>query len=145
MTGRACFAIEIDPAYVDVAILRWQAFTGEVARLCGAIHYGSSGNFRSAEAGKLVHPTRQIGVTNGLSDNRGTALRPRKGVKCALGNLKTRDTLSQLQIPKTPPDSVACNGERPISAAPARQAGGFVLSETIGQSICPAVGPNLWS
>jgi DNA modification methylase len=33
MTGRACFAIEIDPAYVDVAILRWQAFTGEDARL----------------------------------------------------------------------------------------------------------------
>jgi DNA modification methylase len=33
MTGRACFAIEIDPAYVDVAILRWQAFTGEDVRL----------------------------------------------------------------------------------------------------------------
>jgi hypothetical protein len=26
MTGRSCFAIEIDPAYVDVAVLRWQAF-----------------------------------------------------------------------------------------------------------------------
>jgi DNA modification methylase len=33
MTGRSCFAIEIDPAYVDVALLRWQAFTGEYARL----------------------------------------------------------------------------------------------------------------
>jgi DNA modification methylase len=33
MTGRSCFAIEIDPAYVDVAILRWQAFTGEDAKL----------------------------------------------------------------------------------------------------------------
>jgi DNA modification methylase len=33
MTGRSCFAIEIDPAYVDVAVLRWQAFTGEDARL----------------------------------------------------------------------------------------------------------------
>jgi len=33
MTGRSCFAVEIDPAYVDVAILRWQAFTGEDARL----------------------------------------------------------------------------------------------------------------
>jgi DNA modification methylase len=32
MTGRACFAIEIDPAYVDVAIQRWQAFTGNVAK-----------------------------------------------------------------------------------------------------------------
>jgi DNA modification methylase len=33
MTGRSCFAIEIDPAYVDVAVLRWQAFTGEDAKL----------------------------------------------------------------------------------------------------------------
>ena len=33
MTGRACHACEIDPAYVDVAIQRWQAFTGQEARL----------------------------------------------------------------------------------------------------------------
>jgi hypothetical protein len=33
MTGRSCLAIEIDPAYVDVALLRWQAFTGEDAML----------------------------------------------------------------------------------------------------------------
>jgi hypothetical protein len=33
MTGRSCFAIEIDAAYVDVAVLRWQAFTGEDAKL----------------------------------------------------------------------------------------------------------------
>jgi DNA modification methylase len=32
MTARACHALEINPAYVDVAILRWQAFTGEKAR-----------------------------------------------------------------------------------------------------------------
>jgi hypothetical protein len=31
--GRSCFAIEIDPAYVDVAVLRWQAFTGSTAML----------------------------------------------------------------------------------------------------------------
>ena len=35
MTGRSCLAIEIDPAYVDVAILRWQAFTGQEATLTG--------------------------------------------------------------------------------------------------------------
>jgi DNA modification methylase len=34
-TGRACFAMELDPAYVDVAVERWQAFTGEVAILKG--------------------------------------------------------------------------------------------------------------
>jgi DNA modification methylase len=36
MTGRSCFAIDIDPAYTDVAVLRWQAFTGLSATLQGA-------------------------------------------------------------------------------------------------------------
>jgi len=36
MTGRACHAIEISPAYVDVSVLRWQAFTGETATLAGS-------------------------------------------------------------------------------------------------------------
>ena len=31
MTGRACHAIEISPTYCDVAVLRWQAFTGQTA------------------------------------------------------------------------------------------------------------------
>jgi hypothetical protein len=31
--GRVCFAIELDPLYVDVAVKRWQAFTGEQATL----------------------------------------------------------------------------------------------------------------
>ena len=35
MTGRSCYAIELDPAYVDVAVLRWQAFTGQAAKLEG--------------------------------------------------------------------------------------------------------------
>ncbi|MBR0642927.1 site-specific DNA-methyltransferase [Plastoroseomonas hellenica] len=33
MSGRACHAIELAPAYVDVAIQRWQAFTGQSAVL----------------------------------------------------------------------------------------------------------------
>lgn len=33
--GRVCFAIEVDPLYVDVAIRRWQAFTGKAAVLLG--------------------------------------------------------------------------------------------------------------
>jgi DNA modification methylase len=32
-TGRICFAVELDPLYVDVAIRRWQAFTGQQATL----------------------------------------------------------------------------------------------------------------
>ena len=31
-TGRSCLALEIDPRYVDVAVARWQAFTGLQAR-----------------------------------------------------------------------------------------------------------------
>jgi DNA modification methylase len=34
-TGRSCHAMELDPAYVDVAVLRWQAFTGQGAILVG--------------------------------------------------------------------------------------------------------------
>ena len=32
-TGRACYAMELDPAYVDVAVQRWEAFTGQQATL----------------------------------------------------------------------------------------------------------------
>jgi DNA modification methylase len=32
-TGRVCFGIELNPAYVDVAIERWQQFTGQEAVL----------------------------------------------------------------------------------------------------------------
>ena len=33
ITGRSCLAIELMGQYVDVAIERWQAFTGETAKL----------------------------------------------------------------------------------------------------------------
>jgi DNA modification methylase len=31
MTGRCCYAIELNPSYVDVAVTRWEAFTGQKA------------------------------------------------------------------------------------------------------------------
>jgi ParB-like chromosome segregation protein Spo0J len=34
-TGRICFAIEIDPRYVDLAVMRWQRFAGQKAVLDG--------------------------------------------------------------------------------------------------------------
>ena len=34
-TGRVCLGIELNPAYVDVAVERWQRFTGQRARLEG--------------------------------------------------------------------------------------------------------------
>ena len=30
-TGRRCYAMELSPQYVDVAVRRWQQFTGKVA------------------------------------------------------------------------------------------------------------------
>ena len=35
-TGRNCRGLELDPAYVDTAIRRWQALTGERARHAGS-------------------------------------------------------------------------------------------------------------
>ncbi|MBL6082380.1 site-specific DNA-methyltransferase [Belnapia sp. T18] len=45
MTGRACHAIELSPAYVDVAVTRWQAFTGQQA-----VREGNDLPFPTAEA-----------------------------------------------------------------------------------------------
>ncbi|MCA9237756.1 MAG: site-specific DNA-methyltransferase, partial [Planctomycetales bacterium] len=33
--GRSALAMELDPAFVDVGVLRWQAFTGKEAMLDG--------------------------------------------------------------------------------------------------------------
>jgi DNA modification methylase len=33
--GRICLGVELDPAYVDVAVMRWQQLTGERATLEG--------------------------------------------------------------------------------------------------------------
>jgi len=35
MTGRSVYAVELNPAYVDVAVKRWQDFTGQTATLEG--------------------------------------------------------------------------------------------------------------
>lgn len=47
--GRICHAIEIDPAYVDVAIRRWQILTGEAA-----IHAQTGKRFDEIAAAKKV-------------------------------------------------------------------------------------------
>jgi len=47
MTGRCIHAIELNPAYVDVAVKRWQDFTGQQA-----IHETSSKTFNELSAAK---------------------------------------------------------------------------------------------
>lgn len=44
-TGRICYGLELDPAYVDVAIRRWEAYTG-----IEAIHSESGQRFRECES-----------------------------------------------------------------------------------------------
>ncbi len=53
MSGRACHAIELDPAYVDVAVKRWQAFAGQ-----DAIHGDTGETF--AETGTARLPATSL-------------------------------------------------------------------------------------
>lgn len=48
MTGRRCYAIELSPAYVDVAVRRWQEFTGKKAT------NESGGTFEEVAAARKV-------------------------------------------------------------------------------------------
>jgi len=51
-TGRACLAMELDPAYVDVAVQRWQTFTGKEVTLQGSGHtFAEVAAERAADAG----------------------------------------------------------------------------------------------
>jgi DNA modification methylase len=52
LTGRVCYAIELDPKYVDVAILRWQSITGKEATLDNA----GGATFAQVKASRLADP-----------------------------------------------------------------------------------------
>jgi DNA modification methylase len=43
-TGRTCYGVELDPAYVDVVVRRWQGLTGLSAK-----HASSSRTFTELE------------------------------------------------------------------------------------------------
>jgi DNA modification methylase len=55
-TGRVCIGVELDPAYVDVAIRRWQKRTGK-----NAVHAASGETF-DAIAERMVSPVPTTGV-----------------------------------------------------------------------------------
>jgi DNA modification methylase len=55
--GRRAFCIEIDPRYVDVAIRRWQRFTGRDAILEGTAQ--TFDELREARASKPL-PTKEL-------------------------------------------------------------------------------------
>lgn len=49
MTGRRVFAVELNPSYVDVAVKRWQAFTGKAAVLAGGGSFDAVAADRAAD------------------------------------------------------------------------------------------------
>jgi DNA modification methylase len=52
--GRTCFAVELNPLYVDLAVRRWEAFTGEKATLLGS----GWGFDETAQERQTTAPTR---------------------------------------------------------------------------------------
>jgi DNA modification methylase len=56
--GKNCFAVDVTPTYVDVAVLRWQAFTGQTATR----QDGTS--FPATSGAKTVHPDRGTAAAN---------------------------------------------------------------------------------
>lgn len=56
--GRTCFAVELDPRYVDVAIRRWQTTTGK-----DAVHSVTGQRFDDLAQRQLEHPTEVRNVT----------------------------------------------------------------------------------
>jgi len=52
--GRACYAIELEPAFVDLAVRRWEAFTGEKAVLLS-----NGGLFEAVASERLPPPERR--------------------------------------------------------------------------------------
>jgi DNA modification methylase len=62
ITGRVCHGIELSPTYVDVAIKRWQAFTGQTATL-----EGSKENYAELAARRTGKP----GIASALTPGAG--------------------------------------------------------------------------
>lgn len=62
MTGRCCHAIELNPLYVDVAIQRWQAFTGECSSGSTLDASDANGELPCAQHLK-AHTVRIMGVS----------------------------------------------------------------------------------
>jgi hypothetical protein len=69
VTGRSCLAIEINPAYVDVCIQRWQDFTKQQATLDGK----TFAEVRNARLAGLVEEAPNAVLEVGGVDKRSKA------------------------------------------------------------------------
>ena len=71
-TGRVCLGIELNPAYVDVAVERWQRFTGKAAVLEGSgreLRRAQGRERTASRAGDLAagRPARKKGPCRGTA------------------------------------------------------------------------------
>src|SRR6185437_4775442 len=66
-TGRICLATELDPLYVDVAVKRWQAFTGKAAALA------ADGRSFEAVAAERLAARSSDPATSASADQKPTA------------------------------------------------------------------------
>jgi DNA modification methylase len=57
-TGRVCLAVELNPLYVDVAVRRWQAFTGAKATLLADDRTFDATAEESLPGGHCITPQR---------------------------------------------------------------------------------------
>ena len=74
-TGRKARALEIDPLYVDVAVRRWQAYTGKSAILAGSGETFETTGERRAKAARLIaekslSPPAAVPPPRNISSNR---------------------------------------------------------------------------
>ena len=55
---RVCFAIELDPRYVDMAVRRWQSFTGKQAiQQRDRIPFDATAELRDEDSVSQPHPS----------------------------------------------------------------------------------------
>jgi DNA modification methylase len=80
--GRSCFAAEIDPLYVDVAIRRWQAFTGQTATLAangGTFETAAAQRLNQTHAADLCEPSTSSAERQSVATNADSTQLPPQG------------------------------------------------------------------
>ena len=107
--GRVCLAVELDPAYVDLALRRWQRFTGKAVTLAGtgetfeAVARRRRGEAEDEDSG--AGPAKGLAAASGGGDGAGGAPAAPE-VVLAVGGPRSafamRDDADALEVPGTP-------------------------------------------
>ena len=94
-TGRVCLGIELNPAYVDVAVERWQRFTGKAAVLDGSgesfrrtLADTETPPARSCQPPSTRKPTSRPSIATIAQAHQGPPARPQSTAACTwIGSL----------------------------------------------------------